>query len=364
MKTSKISTDSIQYILDKAKAGERIDKEEALELYKNADFLQVQDTARHIRNQLNPKDEISYTIFQIVNYTTFCNVDCSFCSFYEPYASKQGKTLSLNQIIDKVRNGVNKGANQVFLQGGVDTRIPFSYYLDVMQSLKEEFGSAMHIRAFSPVELINIEKISGLPLPKLLQTLKNAGMDSVPGAGAEILTDRMRNILSPKKCSTQEWIRIMEGCHEQKLYGSANIVFGSEETKEEVIEHLQIIRDIQDRTHGFLSFIPWTFQAQTKKFTTRFVSTPEFLKVLGICRIFLDNFQNIETSLMVLGQGVGSIAMHSGSNDLSSVVIEENVLKNYGINSEKKIREFIRNNGFKPKRRSLLYENEEDLVAC
>ena len=352
------------YILDKVREGARISKEEALCLYKEADFLAIQFAARDRRHALTDADIVTYTIFQIVNYTTFCNVDCSFCSFYKPYSSAQGKTLSKDEILDKVHSGTTNNANQVFLQGGVDERIPLDYYIDIISSIKEKFGKAMHIRAFSPVELLNIAKVANLELPATLELLKSAGIDSVPGAGAEILTDRMRQILSPKKCTTEEWIYVMETCHNAKLYGSANIVFGSEETKEEVIEHLQIIRDIQDKTNGFLSFIPWTFQPQTKSFKTRFVPTPEFLKVLGICRIFLDNIPHIETSLMVLGQPVGSITLQSGADDLSSVVLEENVLRNYGINTEKQIREFIHNNGFTPRRRSLLYENEEHLVPA
>jgi hypothetical protein len=146
-------------------------------------------------------------------------------------------------------------------------------------------------------------------------------------ASPSVLTERMRNIISPKKASVDEWVRAMETCHEVGLPGSANIVIGSEETKEEVIEHLNVVRNLQDRTGGFLSFIPWTFQPQTKKFFIRHVPTHEYLKVLGICRIFLDNIPHIETSVMVLGKGVGELALYSGADDISSIVIEENVLK-------------------------------------
>lgn len=213
----------------------------------------------------------------------------------------------------------------------------------------------MHIRAFSPVEILNLEKITGLSLKEVLRILKQAGLDSVPGAGAEILTDRMRNIISPKKATTEEWVRAMETCHEAGLPGSANIVFGSEETREEVVEHLSVVRNLQDRTGGFLSFIPWTFQPQTKRFKVRAVPTQEYLKVLGICRIFLDNILHIETSVMVLGKGVGQLALTSGADDISSVVIEENVLRSYGLKTEKEAVKFLKEGGFTPKRRDLLY---------
>ena len=216
----------------------------------------------------------------------------------------------------------------------------------------------MHIRAFSPVEIINLEKITGKPLRDVLLLLKEAGLDSVPGAGAEILTERMRNIISPKKASVDEWVRAMETCHEVGLPGSANIVFGSEETPEEIIEHLSVVRELQDRTSGFISFIPWTFQPQTKRFVVRSVPTHEYLRVLGICRIFLDNIRHIETSVMVLGKGVGQLALFSGADDISSVVIEENVLRSFGLKSEKEATKFLSTAGFTPKKRDLLYNYE------
>ncbi len=346
------STDTI---LEKALDQERITPSEALTLYEKGDFLKIQAVARTLRKRHTNPDSVSYTIFQIINYTNFCNVDCSFCSFYETYDSPKGKTLDTNQIIKKMRLGMEAGANQMFLQGGVDERIPFGYYIDVLKQVKKELGKDIHIRGFSPVELLNMEKITKIPLCKVLQKLKEAGLDSVPGAGAEILSERMRHILSPKKIGVEEWTRVMESCHNEGLYGSANVVFGSEETKKELIDHLHLIRNIQDRTNGFLSFIPWTFQQQTRKFKVRKISSMEFLKVLGICRIFLDNINHIETSLMVIGPSLGSLALHSGADDISSVVLEENVLRSYGLKSEKKARDFIQESGFTPVRRDLLY---------
>ena len=352
---SVFKSESSDYILEKALAGERITPAEALTLYNEADFVKVMGTARELRNRKAPPDTVTYTMFRVVNYTTFCNVDCSFCSFYEPMGSDRGKTLSPEQIVEKMREAVAAGASQMFLQGGVNPDLPFDYYLDVMRSVKSELGDGIHIRAFSPVELIGMEQITGMPLNKVLRELKAAGMDSVPGAGAEILTERVRKILSPKKASTDEWVRAMETCHQEGLPGSANIVIGSEETRAEVIEHLDVVRRLQDRTGGFRSFIPWTFQQQTKKFKVRVVPTHEFFKVLGICRIFLDNIDHIETSVMVLGQGVGSLALHAGADDISSVVLEENVLKSHGLRSEQKARDFITDAGFKPAKRDLLY---------
>jgi cyclic dehypoxanthinyl futalosine synthase len=344
------------YILEKAIAGERIAPQEALELYNSADFLKVIAAAREVRNRRHDPSIVTYTMFRIVNYTTLCDVDCSFCSFHEPMDSPSGVVLSAGEIVRKMREAAALGANQLFLQGGVNPGIPFDYYLSVLQTVKDVFGRHIHIRAFSPCELLGMERQTGLTLRKVVQELKAAGMDSVPGAGAEILSDRLRAILSPRKGSVADWVRVMETCHEEGLPGSANIVFGSEETRAEIIEHLRIVRELQDRTGGFLAFIPWTFQRQTKKFRVRDVPAHEYLKVLGICRLFFDNIAHIETSIMVLGRGTGSIALHSGADDISSVVIEENVLKSFGLDTEEKARQFIRESGFIPVKRDLLYK--------
>lgn len=348
------SSQTAEKILQKANAGERISAEEALILYKEADFLDVQKVARAKREKILSHEFASYTMFRVVNYTNYCNVECSFCSFMDEIGNGKGYVLSLQEIIEKMEYAKSEGADQMFLQGGVYPDLKFDYYLEVLSGVKKKFPD-MHIRAFSPVEIINLEKITGKPLREVLLILKEVGLDSVPGAGAEILTDRMRNIISPKKATTEEWVRAMETCHEVGLKGSANIVFGSEETQEEVIEHLQVIRDLQDRTGGFLSFIPWTFQPQTKRFVVRAVPTHEYLKVLGICRIFLDNIPHIETSVMVLGKGVGGLALYSGADDISSVVIEENVLRSFGLKSEKEAIKFLSTSGFTPKRRNLDY---------
>jgi cyclic dehypoxanthinyl futalosine synthase len=348
------------FILEKALAGERITPAEGLELLEHGNFLRIADTAREIRNRRLDPAVVTYTMFRVVNYTTYCNVDCSFCSYFEPPGSPRGVTLSKDEVVQKMREAVAIGADQMFLQGGVNPDLPFDYYLDVIRAVKQELGAHVHVRAFSPVELIGMEKQTGMPLRRILRELKAAGMDSVPGAGAEILTERMRSILSPRKAGPAEWVRIMATCHEEGLPGSANIVFGADETPAEVVEHLQLVRELQDRTSGFLAFIPWTFQQQTKRFRTRHVPPHEFLKVLGICRIFLDNIPHIETSVMVLGQSTGSLALHAGADDISSVVIEENVLKSFGLKTEERAHEFIHNSGFKPVRRDLLYRLQMD----
>jgi cyclic dehypoxanthinyl futalosine synthase len=343
-------------ILAEAIEGRRISPSEALELYNSADLLKVIAAAREIRNRRNNPSVVTYTMFRVVNYTTLCDVQCSFCSYHQPIGSPSGVTLSVEAIVQKMRDAAALGANQMFLQGGVNPGIPFEYYLEVVRRVKEVLGPQIHIRAFSPSEILGMERLTGMPLREVVRKLKSAGVDSVPGAGAEILSDRVRAILSPRKGSVANWVRVMETCHEEGLPGSANIVFGTQETHEEVIEHLRIVRDLQDRTGGFLAFIPWTFQRQTDRFHVRRVPPQEYLKVLAICRIFFDNIPHIEASIMVFGHDLGTLALHAGADDISSVVIEENVLTSRGPGTEERARELIRESGFAPAKRDLLYK--------
>jgi cyclic dehypoxanthinyl futalosine synthase len=344
-------------ILEKALEGKRISSQEALEVYRSADFLKVIATARTIRNRMHDPLIVTYTMFRIVNYTNVCKADCSFCSFHELPGSTSSWVLPVEEIVRKMQEAIPLGANQLFLQGGVNPDIPFDYYLRALRTVKEVLGSHIHIRAFSPSEIRGMELQTGMPLYQLVRELKQAGMDSIPGAGAEILSDRVRAILSPEKVSVADWVRIMETCHEEGLPGSANIVFGSIEMSEELIEHLRIVRDLQDKTGGLLAFIPWTFQRQTSKFPMRNVPAHEYLKLLGLCRIFFDNIPHIEASVLGLGKNAGSMALHSGADDISSVVLEENVLTNHGLNTEDQACEFIRDSGFIPRKRDLLYRS-------
>jgi cyclic dehypoxanthinyl futalosine synthase len=342
-------------ILEESVRGRRISPSEALQILNSADFLRVIAAAREIRNGKNDPSVVTYTMFRIINYTNICDVDCSFCSYHVPVGSPSGGVLSAEDIVRRMREAVALGANQMFLQGGVNPDIPFDYYLDVVRTVRDAFGPQIHIRAFSPSEILGMERRTGLALREIVRQLKNAGVDSVPGAGAEILSDRMRARLSPRKLSVSDWVRVMETCHEEGLPGSANIVFGSQETAEEIIGHLGIVRELQDRTGGFLAFIPWTFQKQTDRFYVRSVPAIEYLKVLAVCRIFLENIPHIEASILVLGRDTGSLALYAGADDISSAVIEENVLTSRGPATEEQAREFIRESGFHPRKRDLFY---------
>jgi cyclic dehypoxanthinyl futalosine synthase len=345
---------AIKPILDKALAGERISPREAYALLTSPDWTSIVAAGHQRRLQLHDPKVVSYTAYRVINYTNFCDVDCSFCSFKDEIESDRGYTLTLEEIAAKTEEALALGVDHVFIQGGVNPKLPLSYYVDALRMLSEKYR--VHVRGFSPVELLRLARKEGLPLPELLSILKDAGLGSVPGAGAEVLTDRMRQILSPKKLSGEDWCHVMGECHKLGLPGSSNIVFGSVETEEDVAEHLALIRDQQDRTGGFLAFIPWTFQPQTKKFTVRHVRGWEYLRLIAVSRLFLDNVPNIEVSILGMGKDLGELALYAGANDINSIVIEENVLRSSGLKTLGAAVKFIREAGFTPRRRTLSYE--------
>ncbi len=321
----------------------------ALNLWKNANWTELAKAAHEMRVEIHGKKNVSYTVFRIINYTNVCKIGCSFCSFrkLQPYV------LSIDEIVSQARTAKKQGANGIFFQGGVNPKIPLDYYLDAIRVLHKTLN--FPVRAFSPVELFHIAKNNKMPLQQLLQKLKEAGLSSVPGAGAEIMTAKMRRILSPKKLSAKEWCGVMEECHRQGLKGSANIVIGSTESPEDIIEHLNYIREVQNETGGFQSFIPWVFQPQTNDFPIRHVRSDEYIKLVALCRLFFHNIPNIEVSVLGMGKVLGELALYAGANDISSVVLEERVMRSQGITGIEEAEEFIKNAGFNAVRRGINY---------
>jgi cyclic dehypoxanthinyl futalosine synthase len=351
-----------QTILDAVVGGQRLNLEDAKYLLEKGNWTRLAEAAHEVRNQLHNPGIVSYTAFRLINYTNYCNVECTFCSFMDEIDSGKGYNLNLEQMSQKADEAKAHGADQIFLQGGVNPRLPLDYYTDALQLLGHEKG--MHVRGFSPVELKRLSEKLKKPLPDLLHILKEAGLASVPGAGAEILTENMRRKLSPRKLSAAQWCEVMGECHKAGLNGSANIVFGSTETSEDIVQHLNFVREQQDRTGGFLTFVPWKFQPQTKNFPIKNVRQDQYLKILSLARLFFDNIQHMETSILVMGKDVGQLALHCGADDINSIVIEENVLASQGLKTLRAAEKFILEAGYTPKRRDLSfdfskYENQD-----
>lgn len=340
--------------LQKALAGQRISSAEALDILKNAPWTEVVQIGNTIRERMLPGNKVGYTAYRIVNYTNVCTVRCSFCSFCRYPHDKDSYVYTLEEIREKTREAKVLGADQIFLQGGVHPGIKLDYYISVLNMLTKEEG--VSVRGFSPVELVRMAECYKMSLDNLLDILKDAGLSSVPGAGAEILSDGMREKLSPRKLSAEEWCNAMAACHRKGLPGSSNIVFGSDETPEQIIEHLTRIRDVQDNTHGFKTFVAWTFQPQTEHFYVRHVTGAEYLKLLALSRIFFDNIPHIEVSLLGMGLQLGELGLHAGADDINSIVIEENVLQNHGLTTVAAAEQFIKDAGFTPYRRSLNFD--------
>ncbi len=338
-------------LLQKALERKRLSPEEASEILRNADWTEVVKAANDVRNAKLPGKRVGYTVYRIVNYTNVCSIGCDFCAFSRKADERGAYTLPIEKIRQKAEEAKRLGADQIFLQGGVNESLPISYYTDVLQMLSQGLG--MSVRGFSPVELVHIGRAHGLSIEELLGILKKSGLSSVPGAGAEILSDKIRKRLSPKKLSASEWKETLAICQKNGLPGSANIVIGSMETVEDIVLHLELVRSLQDETGGVKSFVAWTFQPQTDRFPIRHVSPAEYLKVLGLSRLYLDNIRHIEVSVLGMGKQIGELGLHAGADDINSIVLEENVLRSNGIQTISEAEDFIRQAGFEPYRRDL-----------
>jgi len=341
---------------DKVLAGERIDGAEALELLKSNDLLRLGFLASAVRKRLHPEPLVTYVIDRNINYTDVCISACKFCAFYKAPEDSDGSVLSFDELRQKIEETKDLGGTQILLQGGLHPDLPFSFYEEMVSFMK---GLDIHIHGFSPPEIWHFSEIAGLPVPEVMARLKKAGLDSIPGGGAEILNEECRAQTSPRKCGASQWIEVMDEAHKQGLRTSATMMFGHVESLEDRIEHLQRIRDLQDRTGGFTAFIPWPFQPdntvlahlpKTSAFT--------YLKMLAVSRIFLDNVDNIQASWVTQGPKVAQLSLSFGANDFGSTMIEENVVAAAGVSfrlSESEIKTLVEGAGYLPRQRLMDY---------
>ncbi len=349
----------MQLIFNKIEHGERINGEEFLRLAREANLHQLGFLAGAVRLRLNPEPVVTYVIDRNINYTDICTSACKFCAFFKAPEDSRGQVLSKVELAEKIKETQALGGTQILLQGGLHPDMPLEFYEDMLRFIKT---TGIHIHGFSPPEIHHFAQLSGLSITTVLQRLIKSGLDSIPGGGAEILNDRVRRELAPKKCSAGEWIAVMETAHHLGLRTTATMMFGHIESIEERLEHLQRLRDLQDRTGGFTAFIPWPFQpdhtplAAVRKIekTTAF----SYLKMLALSRIFLDNFQNIQASWVTQGPKIAQLSLFFGANDFGSTMIEENVVAAAGVRfrlSEDEIRQLVRDAGFQPQQRLMDY---------
>jgi cyclic dehypoxanthinyl futalosine synthase len=317
----------------------RISEADALRLFREADLFELGVMAQAAKERFHPPGSpVGFVIDRNVNYTNICNVDCAFCGFYRHADAPDAYTLSYEQVKEKVQELVDADGTQLLLQGGVNPALPFDYYLDLVRNLRREYP-ALTIHAFSPTEIASMATITGQDLGWVIRQLKEAGMSSLPGAGGEILHDDIRRRVSPKKVNTHDWLEVMEVAHGEGLKTSATMMFGMMEEDWHIVDHLFRIRDLQDRTGGFLSFIPWTFQRANTKLEN--LNKPpatgvEYLRVTALARIVLDNVPQIGSSWITQGLKLGQTALSFGANDMGGLLLEENVVTQCGVNPTRK----------------------------
>lgn len=346
-------------ILERAAAGQRIDLAEGLFLYEYAPLMRLGEAADQRRQALHDDGLVTYIIDRNVNYTNYCVTRCKFCNFYVPPTDKTGRgyVLSKEQLAQKFSETEQLGGIQILLQGGLNPELGLDYYEDLFRWTKANFSLKLH--ALSPTEIIHIAQIEELPVIEVLRRLQTAGMDSLPGGGAEILDDEIRNRISPFKNSTQEWLDVMRAAHELGMRSSATMVFGFQETPEHILMHMDRLRSLQDETGGFTAFIAWPFQAAGTRLKLRDdTSAFRYLRVQALARLYLDNINNIQVSWPTLGPEIGEIALRFGANDFGSVMIEENVVSTAGADfmmTAQEIEKHIRLAGFEPRRRTMEY---------
>ena len=352
-------TMTIGEIVDRTSRGQRLTCEEALELYVNAPTPLLGTLADNARRLRHPENVVTYIIDRNVNYTNVCVAKCKFCAFYRDVGSTEGYALGFDEIHRKIEETIALGGGQLLLQGGHNPDIPIDWYEDLFRGVKQRFPD-FRLHALSPPEVLHISRLSKLPVPEVIGRLIAAGLDSVPGGGAEILVDRVRKILNCySKASADEWLGVMRDAHRAGLRTTATMMYGTVETVEERLEHLFRLRELQDETGGFTAFITWSYQPQHTELGGTEATGVDYVRTLAIARLVLDNFDNLQASWVTQGGKVGQLSLAYGANDMGSVMIEENVVRAAGAEycmDEFEVVRNIENAGFIAKRRNMHYD--------
>lgn len=309
----------------------RLTDTEALDLLRSRDLLGLGQEARKMRERLVPGPFATFIIDRNINFTNVCVSGCSFCAFHCSPGAPEAYVLSREVVFQKIEETLALGGTAVLMQGGLHPDLDITWFEDLFRSIKERYPVTIH--SLSAPEVLHIARVSGLSVAETLRRLKAAGLDSLPGGGAEILVDRVRARIAPGKAGTQEWLEVMREAHRQGLPGTATMMFGSVETLAERVEHLRLIRDLQDETGGFRAFIPWSFQAARTKLegTVESATGVDYLVTLAVSRLYLDNIPHIQASWVTQGLKLGQVALHFGADDLGSTMIEENVVAATGL---------------------------------
>ncbi len=361
---------AVSRVLDKAVAGERLTPEEGWLLLQSHDLVAIGQAADTVTRRLHPEPYRTYNIDRNINYSNVCAAVCDFCAFYRPLKHEEAYVLPTDVILEKIRETVELGGDQILMQGGLHPTLPMEWYEDLLRSIKTAYPQ-VNVHGFSPPEIYHFTKIAKQPLEKVLQRLKAAGLGSLPGGGGEILVDRVREMITRGKVLTDDWLNVHRVWHKLGGRSTCTMMFGHVETLAERIEHLERLRQLQDETGGFTAFIGWTFQPPTHApwFDNRrdgvdMSKMPEagafeYLKTQAVSRLYLDNIPNIQSSWVTQGEKIGGLALLFGANDMGSLMIEENVVAQAGTVYHltlETIRRLIREAGYLPRQRNVYYE--------
>jgi len=336
----------VAQILDKALEGERIDDEEALALLESRDLVPIGRAANELRARRTDPGRVTFIVDRNINYTNVCVTDCDFCAFYRPPGDRrEGYLLPKPVIFKKIEETLALGGTGVLMQGGHHPDLGIDYYEDLFRSIKGRYP--IHLHALSPPEVQHIARRSKLSIPDTLTRLRDAGLDSIPGGGGEILVDRVRDVIAPKKTKSSEWLNVMRHAHRLGMSTTATMMYGHVETRAERIEHMRRVRELQDETRGFRAFISWTFQNDGNRLGARIPretmpTSFDYLLTQAVSRIYLDNVDHIQSSWVTQGMKIGQVALEFGADDLGSIMIEENVVSAAGTTYRASTDDFVR----------------------
>ncbi len=341
---------SLTELLDRAAAGGRLSFEEGVRLYREASLHDLGAAAHARRLAMHPGDTVTYVIDTTINYTNVCNVHCTFCAFFRPEQHKEGYTMSHDRVLERVKFAADQGATQIMIQGGVNPELGVAWFEELFGRVRREYPE-VDIHSLSVSEIVGIAKVEGCSTREVLQRLQAAGLKSLPGAGAEILVERVRKRISARKVVPEAWIGVMREAQQLGMPTTATMMFGSIETPEERIEHMRVLRDLQDETNGFTAFIPWYYVPFKTPLRGKEATGLEYLRVLAISRLFLDNIPHLQASWLTPGLKMGQLALLYGCDDMGGTILEEQVVHDAGSTNEATRRDLekaIIGAGFRP----------------
>ncbi|MDQ2664237.1 MAG: dehypoxanthine futalosine cyclase [Candidatus Eremiobacteraeota bacterium] len=341
---------SLAKLIDKAATGGRLTFDEGVRLYKEADLHDLGAAAHARRMSLYPTQAVTYVIDTTINYTNICNVHCTFCAFFRPEKHGEGYTMSHDAVLERVKFAADQGATQIMIQGGVNPELRIEWFETLFSRVRREFPD-VDIHSLSVSEISGLSKIENLPVRQVLERLRESGLKSLPGAGAEILVERVRKRISTRKIKPDEWLGVMREAQLLGMPTTATMMFGSIETEEERIEHLHVMRELQDETGGFTAFIPWYYVPHKTPLRGRESTGLEYLRVLAISRLYLDNFPHLQASWLTPGLKMGQLALYYGCDDMGGTILEEQVVHDAGSTNEatrKQLEELVLKAGFTP----------------